>query len=130
MVAVLLGVVLVVEVVYVDTQAEALLDGVVERSPEDQCRGVLQTTAPFGLLSSYACSEPRADIGVVAEPVVLPALADVATREAELQAFARGEVEAEGDVLIAHILDRRPVAGGGELHLRVEEERSVGISLQ
>ena len=129
MVAVLLGVVLVVEVVYVDPQTEALLDGVVERSTEDQCRGVLETTAPVGLLSSYACSETRAD-GVVAEPVILPALADVATREAELQAFARGEVEAEGDVLIAHILDRRPVAGSGELHLRVEKERSVGISLQ
>ena len=79
MVAVLLGVVLVVEVVYVDPQTEALLDGVVERSTEDQCRGVLETTAPVGLLSSYTCSEPRADIGIVAEPVVLPALADVAT---------------------------------------------------
>ena len=77
---------------------------------------MLETTAPVGLLSSYACSEPRTD-GVVAEPVVLPALTDVATREAELQAFARGEVEAEGDVLRAYVLDRRPVAGGGELHL-------------
>ena len=72
-VAVLLGVVLIVEVVYIDTEAEALLDGVVQRSTEDQCRGVLQTTAPVGLLSSYACSETRAD-GVVAEPVILPAL--------------------------------------------------------
>ena len=57
-VAVLLGVVLIVEVVYIDTEAEALLDGVVQRSTEDQCRGCCRRPPQSGCSAATRAARP------------------------------------------------------------------------